>query len=187
MTSLVPPDPDSIEFDLDFDAQRSANAEANEHSPGVKIGGEKLALPVELPVDVLQPLLNLDQDVIYLAKQAIDARASNDVDAIVASVVDMLVAHPTLPRDAVETVTTMARRLFGEEGYEKLVAARLTLPEIGRLAKYLGKRYGVGLGEALRPSESSEGSGTTSRPTSSASTTSTSAKSRGGRAKRTAS
>lgn len=162
------------EFDLDLDAARSAASEAHQHKPAIKVGGQRIELPEELPLDVLQPLLHLDVDLSILLRQALDARRAGSNDDAISAVVDMLVMNKSLPQDIVTAATTMARRLVGDEGYERLVAARLTLPEIGRLAKYLGRRYGVGLGEASPSSGSSEGTGTTSSPTSSPGITSTS-------------
>lgn len=186
---------DDFEFDFDLDSARAAAAEAVGHKPAIKLpnpdGGEpiRVELPVELPLDVLQPLVNIDVDLSILIRQALDARKEGSTEDIVSAVVDMLVVNPALPRDLVEAATTMARRLVGsDEAYDRLCAARMSIPEIGRLVKYLGRRYGVGLGEASPSSDSSEGTGTTSRPTGPAATPAkTSGRSGGSRARSKAS
>lgn len=177
------------EFEFDLDKARTARREIK-RIPAIRIGGERLELPVELPVDVLAPLTELDVDVSLLVRMAIDARkkaradGDDGIEAILDSVIDIFIANPKLPQDLVEAVKTMARRLFGEPGYNHLAANRLTLPDLGELAKFIGRQYGVGLGEALPSSDSSEGTGTTSNQTSSGSTAKTSAASGKTRARR---
>jgi hypothetical protein len=68
----------------------------------------------------------------------------------------------------------MVTGLVGEEGYQGLASAQLSVPDISTLAKKTFAFYGLSLGEALPPSDSSEGNGTTSLPTGSTTTGSTS-------------
>ena len=159
------------EFELDLDSARSARAEMGP-PPTVKIDGEVLELPRELPLDVLEPLTGINVDVSVLVSQVLDARkeakdsgeAANE--AMLEAVVNMLVVNPSLPAELVDAAKEMARRLFGPEGYAHLIKQRLSLKDIAALARFLLRRYGVGLGEALPSSDSSEGTGTTSKPTS---------------------
>lgn len=172
MSALNPTTDLDSAFDLDLDAARTARREALQQAPGIKLGGRRIELPVELPVDVLEPLSTLDMDVSLLIRQALDARAQakeNDEAtnlALMGAVIDMLVVNPALPRDVVEAVKEMGRRLLGAEGYAHLVSCRLTLPDLGVIAKYLFAQYGVGLGESSGSSSSSGQAGTTSKPTS---------------------
>lgn len=155
------------DFELDLDAARTARAEVSDKPSGVKIGGRLLAIPSELPLDVLAPLTTINVDISVLIRQVLDARQTEGGnEEILGAVVDMLMVNPSLPTEVIDCVKQMAERLFGEEGYAHLVAQRLTLKDVGLLAKWLMRRYGVGLGEASPSSDSSEGTGTTSTQTS---------------------
>lgn len=171
MSALTPSAELDEAFGLDIDSLRAAKREARQQAPGVTIGGRRLDLPIELPADVLEPLTTLNMDVSVLIRQALDARDTGGGDEasnlkLMGAVVDMIVVNPSLPRDLVEAVKEMGRRLFGGEGYTYLVAQRLTLPELGLIAKYVLGQYGVSLGESFGSSSSSAEAGTTSKPTS---------------------
>lgn len=163
---------DDLELDLD-----QGRAASNEHKPKrIRVGGKLIDLPQELPIDVFEPLLDVDADVSLLFRQALDARetAGDNQMGLVSAVIDMLVVNPQLPKQLVEAVKEMARRLVGDEGYADLAAARLSTAEAGKIAKFLGRAYGVSLGEASPSSGSAEeGSGATSQLTSSGATDST--------------
>jgi hypothetical protein len=181
---------DSLADELDLDSARSARAEVT-RTPAVKIAGRRLELPTELPLDALEPLTAIDVDVSVLIRQVLDARnqaketgETADNEAILGAIIDMLVVNPSLPVQLIDAVKEITRRLFGPEGYEHLVASKLSIKDVGLIAKYIGRQYGVGLGEASPASESSEAAGTTSKSTSSASTTSTSAASGSRRARK---
>lgn len=171
MSALSPTDPD-IEFDFDFDKNRAARREARQRVPALRIAGQRYELPLELPVDVLEPLADLNMDVSLLIRQVLDVRKQAVEDgeaqneALLGAVIDMLVVNPSLPRELVAAVKEMAQRLLGPSGYTALAAARPTVPDLGAVMKYIAAQYGVGLGEASRSSDSSDGSGTTSSLTS---------------------
>lgn len=171
------------DLDLDLDALRSARAELRS-VPGITIGGKRLELPPELPLDVLEPLTSINVDIAVLIRQVLDARRENSDqanEAILDVVVDQLVVNPSLPAELIGAVKLMASRLFGEENYAHLVAQRLYLKDLGEIAKFVFRRYGVRLGEASPSSDSSEGTGTTSKPTSPGATKKTSGTSGGRR------
>jgi DNA-binding response OmpR family regulator len=176
--------PDSI---LDLDARRAAAREVRE-APTLTLGGAQIELPHELPVDVLEPLLDVKADVSVLIRQVLDARDNEDSKqtglAVMGAVIDMLIVNPSLPRELIAAVKEMVRRLIGDEGYEALLKFRPTAPEIKELAGWAIRQYGVGLGEALQSSDSSEGTGTTSKPTSSRGTAKTSGRSTSRQARR---
>ena len=159
-------------FDLDLDAQRAASREAKQQAPSLTIGGRRYELPIELPVDVFEPLTTLDVDASLLVSMALDARKEAQqngeaaTEAVLQSVVNMIVANPNLPMDLVEAIKTGALRLLGEDCYTALVGFRPSIGELGAIAKHLSSQYGVGLGEALPSSDSSDGTGETSKPTS---------------------
>lgn len=170
MSALTPAgDGDDLEFDLD--RHRAARREAR-HVPALRMEGKRYELPIELPVDVFEPLTQLNMDVSVLIRQVLDVRKQaeeNDESAnlaIMSAVIDMLVVNPKLPQDLVEAVKEMGRRLLGDEAYAVLARSRPSKDDLGDLVKYLAGQYGVSLGEASRSSGSSKEPGTTSRPTS---------------------
>lgn len=163
---------------LDLDARRAAAREARE-APALTLGGQRIELPIELPIDVLEPLLEVKADVSVLIRQVLDARDNEDGAgmAVMGAVLDMLIVNPSLPRELIDAIKEMVRRLAGDDGYAALLAFRPTAPEIKELAGWAIRQYGVGLGEASPSSDSSEGTGTTSKPTSKPATAKTSARS----------
>lgn len=180
---------------IDLDAERAVRREALGKPTAVKFGGETIAvLPVELPLDVLEPIKALDVDIAMLVRQVMDMRSAEGDEAQSAAatslVIDLLVSRPSLPVEIIEAVQDMGRRLLNSQeypdGYEKFVAQRPSREDVAGLAKGLFKRYGVGLGEALQSSDSSTSGGQTSKPTSKPTTKSTSGAS-GKRPRKTAS
>lgn len=167
--SPIQHEPDSdIGLELDLDSERAARAEMKKPAT-VRIAGRALELPSELPLDVLDPLTHLNVDVSVLVRQVMDARKAGGDQAqetVADAVVDMLVVNPSLPTEIVEAVKEMTRRLFGIDGYEHLTAQRLSVGDVAALGKFVMRRYGVGLGEASRSSDSSTSDGTTSKATS---------------------
>lgn len=159
-----------LDLELDLDSARGAR---NEEKPKtIRVGGKVIDLPKQLPMEVLEPLLDVDADVSMLLRSALDARqASDDALAVASAVIDMVVVNPRLPQQLVGSIKQMVKRLVGEEGYAVLVEAKLTLPEAAAIAKFAFKVYGVSLGEASPSSDSAagEGSGETSNQTSAAS------------------
>lgn len=173
---ITPTPEDDLGFDLDLDSMRTARAEVT-RTPGIRLGGTRLELPPELPLDVLEPLTSINVDVAVLIRQVLDTRRENSDaanEAVLDVVVDQLVVNPKLPSELITAVKTMASRLLGEEGYAHLVAQRLYLKDIGEIVKFLLRTYGIRLGEASPSSGSSEGTGTTSTPISPGGTTATS-------------
>lgn len=160
--------------ELDLDAARAARKrEGAGITPSLRLNGQSYELPVELPVDVFDPLVHVDVDVSLLVRMAMDAREAaekNDENANMAVLdvlVDLMVANPQLPVDLVGAVKESSRLMLGEECYAALVAFRPTVADLGAIAKHLFRQYGVGLGEALPSSDSSGDTETTSKPTSS--------------------
>lgn len=168
---------------LDLDRERAVRREARAQAGGspdgmpVRFGGEIIAtLPAELPIDVFGPLKDLDVDLALLIQQAVRISAGDDEQATrdaTGLVVDLLVAHPSLPSDLVDAVRQMGVALLGPDGLDKFMAARPTREDFGAFAKGLFRHYGVSLGEALGSPASPETGGATSNPTSNATTDST--------------
>lgn len=160
---------------LDLDSERQSRAAANEVGDGlpVRFGGETIAtLPPECPVDVFQPVVALDIDLGLLFRAAFDAVKGEADQALAATdlVVDLLTVNPNLPREAIQAIQQVGKRLLGDDGYAAFVAQRPSPNDIAALAKGVFRFYGLSLGEASAPSDSSEGDGQTSKPTSSAGT-----------------
>jgi hypothetical protein len=165
---------ESDEYVLDLDAERAARREAAAKPVRLRLGGRTFDLPAELPIDVLQPLENLDIDLAMLIRQAVTlAQGQSDPAAATALVVDLLVANPNLPKSLIDAVRQMGQRLLGEEAYAALVASRPSYHDVAAVAKYLFKSYGVSLGNASGSNGSSETAGATSPVTSNGSTDST--------------
>jgi hypothetical protein len=168
--------PEHDSFDLDLDAMRSARAEKTQ-TPGIKLAGTRLELPPELPLDVLEPLTGINVDIAVLVRQVLDTRRENSDqanEAILDVIVDQLVVNPSLPAELIEAVKTMAARLFGPEGYAHLTTQRLYVKDLGEIAKFVLRHYGIRLGEASPSPDSSEAAGTTPTPTSPGGTSETS-------------
>lgn len=158
---------------IDLDAERKQRAAAREgRGDGlpVRIGGEVIAtLPVELPIDVLEPLRSLDSDLTLILRSAMQAVKGGDRNAQIEAgelVIDVLAANPALPVQVLDTVTEVAKNLLTGPGFTALMAARPSREDIAAFAKGVFRFYGVSLGESSAPNDSSEGSGETSSTTS---------------------
>ncbi|GIH95441.1 hypothetical protein ACFFMN_23025 [Planobispora siamensis] len=137
----------------------------------------------EFPIDVLEPLQDLDLDLPLLIQQALTmlgqtAGNDNRVDAEAAMefIVGVLAGNPNLPTQVVAMIKEMTRRLLSDAGYEAFLSIRPTPWDITDLASTLFSWYGVGLGESA-PSTTPSPVGKTSNTTS----VTTSASTRGGR------
>lgn len=147
---------------LDLDA---AIGEAQRENLVVRFGGVDYELPPELPADVLLPLIDPELDLIGTIKTFIDDDTEGGTD-----VVDALLSRPDLPAGVWDAFTTSLRRLFGDDQFDTLEASRPSIPAYVRLVGGLFRLYGVGLGEALGPSPTSEDGGGSSKETSSTTT-----------------
>lgn len=168
----APADLDVIDLDAER-ALRAAQREGKRKPVPIRVGGETIAvLPVELPLDVIEPLRSLDSDITLVLRYAVQAyqgQGQQRMDAA-ETVVDLLASNPNLPVNVLDAITMIARNLLGNEGFEKFKASRPSGNDIVALAKGVLRFYGVSLGESLPPSDSStpagEISNTTSEPTS---------------------
>ncbi len=170
-----------LDFDvLDLDAAREKRAtlrrEAGKRQPQLRLGGQTYALPSELPVDTFAPLARVSGNVGMLLRAALDAAGAAD-DAqrgdAVALLVDSFALDKELLPELMAAVRECAVNLMGEEAVAALLAYRPSREDYAALAKGLFAKYGVSLGEALPPSDSSPSGGTTSNATSNAGTDST--------------
>jgi len=162
---------------LDLDEKREQRAAAREgkNEPlEVKAGGRVIAtLEPEFPLDVLEPLRAVDQDLALLLRQALTMAQGGDTLNATGLVIDLLAMNPKLPTIFLDTVRECATRLFGADGVDALIDFRLRREDLAELAKGVASFYGLSLGEASDSSDSPESGGETSSVTSSASTDST--------------
>jgi hypothetical protein len=153
-------------FDLDDDARtRAAAREGRGDSVTFRFRGETYALPVELPIDVLEPVRTLDIGALLVA---IVPDEKGEVS--VSEILSLLIRNPTLPTDVTTAIGEAMRRLFGEDQYARFWAARPSVHDLRALAQKLGSAYGVSLGESTRSPDTSGAGGATLSQTSDATT-----------------
>lgn len=146
---------------LDLDAARREV----QHPDGylVRFGGADLRLPAELPLDVFEPLLAPELDLLGAVSTILEtAEESGDTGAIVG----VLLTRPNLPAGLLAAVKDGVARLLGEEQAAVFAAARPSLQDYRRFITGVLRLYGVSLGEWLAPPETSETGGATSKETS---------------------
>jgi hypothetical protein len=157
---------------LDLDADRQSRAAAREgrgQGLPVRVGGETIAvLPAELPLDVLSPLREIDEDLALMLRSVMQATQGTGQTATEATnlVIDLLVANPHLPTKVLDTAVQISKNLLTDAGYERFMAARPSREDIAFVAKGVFRFYGLSLGEASASSDSSGDGGGTSKPTS---------------------
>lgn len=144
--------------------QRAARQEARGETLPIVLGGQQIAtLGAEFPLDVLEPLSDINLDIALLFQQAVSAaNAEGDNAASMELIVNILAANPDLPREFIAAVKEIGKRLLGEDGYARFVAARPTPWDVAALASVLFTWYGVSLGESSRSSAAVSSSGATS-------------------------
>lgn len=160
-------------LDLDADRQSRAAAREGRNKPmRIRFGGEQIAaLPVEMPLDVLSPLREIDDDLALMVRAVMQAMRAQgeDVTSMAQAtelVVDLLVSNPNLPTTLLNVAAKVGRGLLGDQGYEKYMAQRPSREDIGALVKGVFKFYGLTLGESSAPSDSPGDGGATSNTTS---------------------
>ncbi|MFK0290733.1 hypothetical protein ACIQU6_09675 [Streptomyces sp. NPDC090442] len=152
---------------IDLDAQR--REVQYPHGIPVLLRDEEFLFPAELPAKALDPLLSDDLDLVGLLRDIVDA-ADNPTAA---TVVELLLKRPRLPRKFVHAIYEIHTILLGPQEYERLEALNPSLADYVRLTVSLAKVYGVDMGKLFRLGGSSESDGEMSSPTSAASTGST--------------
>jgi len=132
---------------------------------------QTFTIPAELPEAVLDPFFadNFDQDLVAFVGAILNVRGG-DMDAkdekVGAAVMSQLMSRPTLPRTLRNAIHAAYRVLFGDDGYERLIATKPSVVDLyWRLPRALADEYGVGLGEASTPAGQPETGGQTSNPT----------------------
>lgn len=171
----VPDVPDSIPemptvIDLDQERRlRAAKREGKRQPLPIRCDGQVIAtLPVELPIDVFEPLRGLDADLTLVLRYAMQAYKTQGEERANAAetVIDVLAANPGLPVTVLTVLTQVARNLLTDEGFEAFRATRPSGDDIAALTKGVFRFYGLNLGELSEPNGSSTPVGTTSSTTS---------------------
>lgn len=173
-------------IDLDADRERRASQrETGDDGLPIKMGGKVVAtLPPEFPLDVLEPLRTIDQDITLVIRQAFQMQQGNDPMAAASLLVDLLASNPNLPSQLLDVLNESATRLLGADGMAALKDFKPSGPDIAALARGVSRYYGFSLGESSESSDSQETGGETSKRTSRSTTKSTSAASTRRRAKK---
>jgi hypothetical protein len=145
---------------IDLDAAKREAA----HPEGItiRLGGEDFTLPSELPVDVFDPLLDENLDLVGLIREVLADKDSDLTD----DVLRIIGERPSLPKQLIGAVKDCFALLFGAEQYAAFTAKRPSIQDYLRLAKALPSLYGVSLGEAFASPASPESDGATQKPTS---------------------
>jgi hypothetical protein len=158
-------------------AAEAAGREIRGETFPLDAGSEHVDLGAEFPITVIGPLLELDEEIGLVVKQAFSlATAKDDAQTQregVQLMMDLLVMNPNLPVKLVGIARSVAVNLLGEPFVAAFLGA--TPPpspqDIGSLAAAIAWWYGEALGEAFGSSESSTDDSETSSQTSPGSTT----------------
>lgn len=158
-------------FDLDAAAKsRAAKREgADQGWQLITYKGTQFALPGELPMTILDRLLDPDLELGALIAGAINAARSGEQDAM-KPITDMLVMRPDLPRSVLAAIYRVIQDIFGQQQWEAFRALQPSLNDVVTLSGHLFRSYGVGLGEAFGSSPSAGTDGATSKPISNVTT-----------------
>lgn len=149
----------------DLDAGRR---EAADEPIAVVLNRREWVLPPQLPASVLDPLIDgeLDDLLALFIEVYGDGKPETDLD--VNKVLAVIGRNPRLLSATLRALRRAFEQLLGEEQWQQWLAMRPSLPDYFRLGRAAFAEYGVGLGEALGLSSSSETDGRTSKQTSQA-------------------
>lgn len=166
---------------LDLDAGRREVAFPD--GIALKLKGITYELPAELPIDVFDPFLSDEFDIVSLVRDVMELRKNEDgtEKSVIDTIMAVLTERPTLPKDLWNALNDALAILMdgpdaGRSG-NQFTAFRRSRPSIedyGRLVGALFDTYGVSLGEAFASPASSENAGETPKLTSESTTASTS-------------
>lgn len=152
-----------IGIDLDAAIRESA------YPDGIPVPykGHTFTMPAECPIDVFDPLLSADFNLVGVLGAILDDTDGKDMGE---SVMSVLFERPSLPAEARDTIYECLCLLFGAEQWAEFQALRPGLTTYAALIRGLLNVYGVSLGEAFASGDSSKNSGPTPNPTSPVST-----------------
>lgn len=126
----------------------------------VRFAMTNFVLPAELPIQVVDPFLADELDLVGVVRDFMADTGADD------EFLDVILEHEKLPKAFVNAVHDCLRILFGDDQYEQFIAARPSLQDLVRLVRALIPLYGVGLGELFSSATSSGDGGATSSQTS---------------------
>lgn len=172
-------------LDLNLDALRAVEAEAQDKHFRFQLGGQTFEFPPSLPLDVLGPMLPQIPAIIDLLKPILDESVTPGEDLNldeldIGKSIEMLIKNPMLPVNVVNAVIASAGKLFDTQ-WADFISKRPTFTEARVLFAEAWKFYGLSLGELSRSAGLSATDGGTSKATSKGGTASTPARSGGKR------
>lgn len=164
-------------FALDLDAPR--REVAYPHGIAVRLHGNQLIFPAELPADALDPILSDELDLVGLFGEVLQ---SSDGDGVETSeVLAGLFRRPSLPRKFLaavkETYAILLDAEYDDKGtlldgqFKDFLKSKPSIPDYVRMTMGLTRLYGVELGKLFSSPDSSESDSPTSKQTSPATTT----------------
>jgi len=160
---------------IDLNAKRNLRAARREMAGPllVTIGDNTYELPRELPIDLVDRLLDPEIEIAQLLMTTFEAfRANRENDTAADLILDVLGDKPELPYGIGRAVYGTVERLFGPEQWASF-HAQASLDDLFALLQGLVKSYGAALGEAWRSPGSAATAGANSSATSNASIAST--------------
>lgn len=168
---------------IDFNAKRAARAakrEGGNQPEPLCIGDDTFYVPCELPMTVVDRVLDPDMEIAQLlivmlktAQANIAAGKAEKAGGDLEIVLDVLASDAALPLRAVQAIKGAVADLFGEEQWARWLALNPSLEDNVELVIELVKLYGSRLGELFKSSAPAASGGATSSVTSSGSTGST--------------
>jgi len=162
------------EVDFDFDLDAARREATGRDSLTFKYAGGAYQLPVEMPLDVLDPFLARDFNLVGLIREFTSPQKVKDPETgdlvnedWTKTLERVLFTREDLPAEVLDAIHGAFSLLFGADDYARFRAARPSAQDYIRLVTSLSAKYGVSLGEAFAsPSSSTEDGGATSKETS---------------------
>lgn len=140
----------------------------------IVLGGNEYTFPAELPIDVFDPFLSEELDVVDLIRSLYAILSTERGETTTDALLTLLQQRPGLHKQIIAAVREALALLLGADQYAAWVASRPTVTGLMRLAGALMDEYGVALGELFASPNSSTTGGATQKETSGQSTDSTS-------------
>lgn len=130
---------------IDLDAARAESTPIE-----VTFKGQTFTLPGELPLDVFDPLLSDDLDLVGMIRKAWSNPDLAD------GVIETLLAPGNVPAKLLAAIREGFRLLFADEDaanpdaeFDRFMACRPSAQDFRRLISHLARLYGVSLGEVF--------------------------------------
>lgn len=162
-------------MNINLNEQRRQRAARREASGPllVHVGEDVFELPRELPIGIVDRLLDPEIEIAQLLSTAFQAfRSNTESDDAADLVLQVLGDKPQLPYGVGRAIYGTVEELFGPDQWGRF-QAQATLDDLFALLQGLVRAYGAALGEAWRSPASPATAGANSNATSNVSTAST--------------